>query len=316
MSTALDPLSDLSLSSAPADSTPPTDAPEAAPSTPKKVKKPRSPALVYSAWGLGVLLASIGLWFLLRPSTGTGQRPRIDQQPPLASELGPERDFEWSEEQLASKAGWKKSLAWMNKANVTLTPVKQISRIDPWRDERWEVEYRTGHTIESYTRELDALGIEPGLIDQSGEITYVSDLTNATPKTRTGQLANEKRYYMFWRVGSLKGADAKIFETAKLPTAKKLAAHFFPEALTQEMVARELSFAGGRPLSDVRRTVFAVKPTSSSFTLAVIRQEYQDGTVQEAAADPTSGKTKLKDKAAIRAGTDEPSSPDEGAENK
>ncbi len=292
------------------------DAPKITEPAAAKIKKPRSPAVVYSAWGVGVLLAAVGLWFLLRPSTGSGQRPRNDQQPPLTSELGPERDFEWSEEQLASKSGWKKSLGWLNKANVALTPVKQLSKSDPWRDERWEVEYRTGHTIESYTRELDALGIEPGLIDQSGEITYVSDLINATPKTRTGQLAEEKRYYMFWRVGSLKGADAKVFETAKLPMAKKLAAHFFPEALTQEMVARELAFAGGRPLSDVRRTVFAVKPTASSFALTVIRQEYQDGTIQEAAADATSGKTKLKDKAAVRPGMDEPASPDEGSENK
>lgn len=315
MSTAFDPLTDAVSSSAPAESTPAADSPDKPQAAPKP-KKPRSPAVIYTALGVGVLLAAVGLWFLLRPGTGSGQRPRNDQQPPLTSELGPERDFEWHEEQLASKAGWKKSFAWLNSTNVTLTPVKQAANIDPWRDERWEVEYRTGHTIESYTRELDALGIEPGLIDQSGEITYVSDLTNAAPKTRTGQLADEKRYYMFWRVGSLKGADAKVFETAKLSTAKKLAAHFFPEALTQEMVARELAFAGGRPLSDVRRTVFAVKPTASSFALTVIRQEYQDGTIQEAAADPTSGKTKLKDKAAVREGTDEPASPDEGSENK
>jgi hypothetical protein len=315
MSTAVDPLTEVAPSSAPADPTPAADAPNiTAPAAPK-VKKPRSPALIYSSWGLGVLLAAVGLWFLLRPSTGSGQRPSNDQRPPLTSELGPERDFEWHEDQLTSKAGWKKSLNWLNKANVALAPVKKASKIDPWRDERWEVEYRTGHTIESYTRELDALGIEPGLIDQSGEITYVSDLTNAAPKTRTGQLADEKRYYMFWRVGTLKGADSKVFETAKLPTAKKLAAHFFPEALTQEMVARELAFAGGRPLSDVRRTVFAVKPTASSFALTVIRQEYQDGTILEAAADATSGKTKLKDKAAVRAGVDEPASP-EGSENK
>lgn len=275
-----------------------------------KTKKPRSPAVIYSAWGLGLIAAAVGLWFLLRPSTGSGQRARNDSRPPLTSELGPERDFEWTEEQLASKSGWKKSHAWLSKANVALAPVKQVAKVDPWRDERWEVEFRTGHTIESYTRELDALGIEPGLIDQSGEITYVSDLTNATPKTRTGQLANEKRYYMFWRVGALRGADAKVFENAKLSTAKKLAAHFYPEALTQEMVARELAFAGGRPLSDVRRTVFTAKPTASSFTLNVIRQEYQDGTVQEAAADAKSGKTKLKDKAAVRPGGNEPASPE------
>ncbi len=162
MSTTLDPLSDPTLSSVPADSSSPTDSPESGSITANKIKKPRPPAIIYTVWGLGVLLGSIGLWFLLRPSTGTGPRPRNDQLPPLTSELGPERDFEWSEEQLATKAGWKKSLAWMNQANVALTPVKQVSKIDPWRDERWEVEYRTGHTIESYTRELDALGIEPG----------------------------------------------------------------------------------------------------------------------------------------------------------
>lgn len=308
MSAALDPLTETAPSPAPAEPTPGTVA--AAP----KARRPRSPAIIFGAWGLGLMAAAVGLWFLLRPSTGTGQRPRNDSRPPLASELGPEREYEWNEDQTAVNGGWKNSINWLKTADVALTPVKKISQVDPWRDERWEVEFRTGHTIESYTRELDALGIEPGLIDQSGEITYVSDLTNATPKTRSGQLANEKRYYMFWRVGALKGADAKIFETAKLPTAKKLAAHFYPDALTQEMVARELDFAGGRPLSDVRKTVFTAKPTASSFTLAVIRQEYQDGTVREAAADAPSGKTKLKDKAATRPGMDEPASPDEPAE--
>ena len=308
MSAALDPLTEAVPSSAPA-----AAAPDVVAVTPKP-KRPRSPALIYSVWGMGLVSAAVGLWFLLRPSTGTGQRPRNDSRPPLASELGPERDYEWTEDQTAVNAGWKKSADFLNTANVALAPVKKISKVDPWRDERWEVEFRTGHTIESYTRELEALGIEPGLIDQSGEITYVSDLTNATPKTRLGQLADEKRYYMFWRVGALKGADAKIFETAKLKTDKKLAAHFYPETLTQEMVARELDFAGGRPLSDVRKTVFTAKPTASSFTLAVIRQEYQDGTVREAAADVTTGKTKLKDKAATRPGMDGPASPDEPAE--
>ncbi len=310
MSSTLDPLSEITSSAASTELTSlPTQTMEKAAVS---RRKPLPLAVIYSLWGLGVLAVAVGLWLLLVPSTGSGERPRNDQRPSLVSELGPERDFEWNEEQLASQENWKKSLAWLNRTPVTLTPVKQAAAVDPWRDERWEVEFRTGHTLESYTRELDALGIEPGLIDSSGVITYISDITNATPKTRTGQLDDEKRYYMFWRIGSLKGADAKVFEAAKLSTAKKLVAHFYSAEVTQEMVARELAFAGGRPLSDVRKTVFAVKPTASSFAMNVIRQEYQDGSVQDAAAEaPISDKIKLKDKAAVLPGSEEPPSPAE-----
>ncbi len=58
----------------------------------------------------------------------------------------------------------------------------------------------------------------------------------------------------------------------------------FPTAVETQMQQAELAFAKGRPLSDIRRTTFSIKPVDSKFIMAVLRQEYQDGAVIEVPA--------------------------------
>jgi len=239
-----------------------------------------------AAMGIAALLAYV---FIFKSNKATGEaRAKNETPPPLVAELTPPRVLAWSEESFIHDDGWKKRLAALNQTNVQVA-AKTASRgvDDPWRGERWVLEFKAGHTLESYSKEINSLGIEIGLIDRNGNISYVGELVKGIPKTRTGKLDKETRFYMLWRETSLQSADVKLFAAAKLNSAGKIAAHFFSAALENQMIERELAFARGRPLGDIRKTYFGVDLVGAKLELVVVKQEYQDGRIVTA----TSGKS-------------------------
>ncbi|MGC4004376.1 MAG: hypothetical protein QM811_15180 [Pirellulales bacterium] len=288
-----DPLSAVTLADPPSDT--PSDTPSTTtvstetPTTPPSVppKRSKTPLIL---GGVGIFVVLIVAMIVMFSGRDDQARSKNETIPALTAQLGVERDYEWGADQVGHDEAWKKSYAWLNTAKATLSEAALRTEIDPWRSERWEIEYRAGHTLESYVRELDSLGIELGLLGMSangapGDPIYVSDLTNAIPKTRSGKIADERRYYMLWRIGSLKSADGKLLTTAKLDPKGKYVAHFYPASVEQDMVAREVAFADGRPIADIRKTIFSIRPQGANFSMTVIRQEYHDGSVKELAGD-------------------------------
>jgi hypothetical protein len=136
-------------------------------------------------------------------------------------------------------------------------PEEKVVPIPP--HERWELRFPPGNSVESYARQLEYFHIELGLIGGSTDITYITNLADPTPKTRTGRAADEKRLYLVWQRGSLSDADEQLVSKAKLPIADRVVAHFCPAELEAQLAQREEERAQMDMRTRIRKTVFGVR---------------------------------------------------------
>jgi hypothetical protein len=148
------------------------------------------------------------------------------------------------------------------------------------RIERWEIRFPIGNTVETYAKQLDALGIELGVIGGEDRITYASSFTKDGPDTRDGLAAGERRFYMTWRSGALRDLDNALLSRAKVQTTGKIVAQFYPPQLEAKFMELEEQFASPRSVNEVRRTVFALRPDDKGFDFHVAEQEYVSGQVK------------------------------------
>ncbi|HEY2147829.1 MAG TPA: hypothetical protein VGH32_07815, partial [Pirellulales bacterium] len=145
---------------------------------------------------------------------------------------------------------------------------------------RWEIRFPTGNTVETYAKQLDALGIELGIIGGEERITYASSFAKEVPDKREGSPADEHRFYMTWRSGALRDLDNALLSRAKIQTTGRIIAQFYPPQLETKLMELERQFAAPRNAGEVRRTVFAVMADDKSFDLHVAEQEYVSGEVK------------------------------------
>ncbi|MDX1965252.1 MAG: hypothetical protein SFX18_19055 [Pirellulales bacterium] len=276
-STSLDPLASVGAASS------------SAPVIPARPSQRGSAARSQTLWA-GVaavalaVLAVVAYFYWPRTSAQIGPRTTVDTPPPLQSSLSAVRKPTWGEESIVADSVWKRYLNAADNNDIPKLAGQIALYDDPWRSERWLIEFPPGLTAEKYASQLDALKIEIGLVEPSGKITYLTDIKNKTPKSRKGELAAERRFYMLWNAGELAVADKQLFQAAKVNPQGKIAAHFFPVELENAMREAEIAFAAGRPLTDIRKTTFQIASTETKFAMVVARQEYQDGQVREAAA--------------------------------
>jgi hypothetical protein len=152
------------------------------------------------------------------------------------------------------------------------------------RVQRWEIRFPTGNTAESYARQLDALGIELGVIGGGERIAYASAFTHEQPARREGSAADEQRFYMTWRSGALRDLDNTLLSRAKIQTTDRIVAQFYPAQLESTLADLEKQFAAPRNVADVRHTVFALTAADKSFVFRVAEQEYMSGELKNADA--------------------------------
>ena len=142
-------------------------------------------------------------------------------------------------------------------------------------EQRWFVRFAEDGSLDVYARQLDAFGIELGIVFPSrGELIYLSNLSRTPPSQRTVKTgANEQRLYMTWQGGQRKDADSKLFQRAGIDTTGGIIFHFYPRETEQKLLQLERSYANRSP-REIRRTYFVVIPQGNSFTFAVTRQQY------------------------------------------
>jgi hypothetical protein len=141
------------------------------------------------------------------------------------------------------------------------SPIRASQNIsDAGSDERpeWEVKFQDNLRPIEYARELDYFGIELGAIGKNGEIQYASQLSKPKPVRRLGAVADEHRTYITWKVGTLATFDVKLLAKAGIATKDKTIAHYYPEAMTRELIALERAFAD-REQHEILRTRFQVR---------------------------------------------------------
>jgi hypothetical protein len=141
------------------------------------------------------------------------------------------------------------------------------------RARHWEVRFFEGNTLESYARQLDFFRIELGVLMPGNQVTYVSELSSANPRQRTGQADQEDRYYLTWLTGELEQADRALLEKAGVayrPPVLK----FLERKLEGQLAAMEQTRAG-READNVRATYFGVLPEGRGYKFYIIDQTYR-----------------------------------------
>lgn len=148
------------------------------------------------------------------------------------------------------------------------------SPLEPPRHTRWEIRFPPGSTIENYSRQLDVLQIELGVIGGNREITYLSNLSNPKPQSRTAAAAEDSRLYLVWQRGEMRTADIEIAKRAGVPTEGRIMALFLPREVEDELARVEESYAKQIGLTNIGRTVFGIRSAGAeTFRFYVIEQQ-------------------------------------------
>ncbi|MFH5803688.1 hypothetical protein [Alienimonas sp. DA493] len=143
-------------------------------------------------------------------------------------------------------------------------------------EQRWFISFNEQGGLEEYARQLEFFGIELGALDiRGGTLTLLSNLTAAQPTVTRKESggSDEQRLYMIWQGGGRKQADVKLFAKAGIDASELPILHFYP-ARTEQMLLRLEQQHAGRPLADVRRTYFEVKPGGDGYVFSVAQQSY------------------------------------------
>ncbi|HKD37710.1 MAG TPA: hypothetical protein VKB78_12950, partial [Pirellulales bacterium] len=235
------------------------------------------------AGGAVVLLAAaviVRLWVAngrsaLAPTVGSVQaEPDPPVNPPPAKEL-----IKPSAGELPIRTSLDARLEGIVRAAADIPDVENRLATND-RVGRWEIRFPTGNTVETYAKQLDALGIELGVIGGEERITYASAFTKDVPETHSGSADNERRFYMTWRSGALRDLDNALLSRAKIQTTGRIVAQFYPPKLETKLTELEKQFAAPRSVNKVRRTVFALVPDDKTFNFRVAEQEYVSGQVK------------------------------------
>lgn len=139
------------------------------------------------------------------------------------------------------------------------------------RERRWEIHFPEGSTLQEYGHQLDAFGIELGVIGTSQKIEYGSHWSNNPPQSRTGQRHEESRLYMSWRSGKLRDADESLLKKAGISAAGKIIVQFYPLPVEQQLSQLEHKFAN-RDEQQIRKTRFGVRRRGAAYEFYVIDQ--------------------------------------------
>lgn len=141
------------------------------------------------------------------------------------------------------------------------------------RWERWQVRFTTT-SLSKYAQQLDSFGIELAALGGRKDVDYVTDLTRPRPTVRSAKGSAEKRMYMSHRGGQLKDFDRQLLQRAGVSTSGRTLLQFYPRNIEAQLATLERRKAGGRPLKDIRRTVFNVRTAGAGYRFEVSEQLY------------------------------------------
>lgn len=139
----------------------------------------------------------------------------------------------------------------------------------------WEVRFQ-GTTLESYAQQLDFFGIELAVLGGGKKtVDYASQLTLKKPVARSTDGRGEQRRYLLWRKGPLAEADRELLNRAGIDHVGRVILQFVPPDIEKQMKALELTYAKGRKLAEIKKTVFAVEGTPGQYKFVVADQAYR-----------------------------------------
>jgi hypothetical protein len=140
------------------------------------------------------------------------------------------------------------------------------------RELRWFVSFADDNSLDEYAKQLDAFGIELGVLMPDGRLIYVSQLSKPSPMQRVSTTGkDEKRLYFTWQGGDRQQADLKLFQKAGITVGKGTVYHFYPQRLEEVLATLEFNYAK-RKAKEIRRTYFVVEKQGGAYGFKVTRQ--------------------------------------------
>ena len=141
------------------------------------------------------------------------------------------------------------------------------------RSQRWEIRLGSGSALAEYARQLDHFGIELGAVGFGGNVEYGSRFSTGAPRKRVGERAAEDRVYFSWRNGTRIESDRQLMASVGIETEGKIVVQFYPADVENMLAQLEVSYANRQP-SEIRRTIFGVRPDGGGYQFYVIEQTY------------------------------------------
>ncbi len=144
------------------------------------------------------------------------------------------------------------------------------------RWQRWEIRFQAT-TLESYAKELEFFGIELAALGGGRPGIDYAFFDQGVLKTRSIDNADDDRLYFIWQGGKFKEQDRALLSRAGVSTTGRIMCQFYPPALENQLAVLEQQELGSRPLKDVRRTVFAVRPAGRGYEFFVVEIQWRIG---------------------------------------
>lgn len=139
------------------------------------------------------------------------------------------------------------------------------------REQRWNIVYDSGQTVEDYAKALDAMGVEVA-VATGNALIYAKNLSKGRPTVRNGAPETEKRLYFVWLGNGRKGIDQQLFRNAGIDPGQGAIFHFYPKEVADRLAQLEVAYARRQP-GQIKRTRFRVTRKGDQFDLAVASQE-------------------------------------------
>jgi hypothetical protein len=145
---------------------------------------------------------------------------------------------------------------------------KQGSGVIP-RWQRWEIRY-VSTTLDSYAKQLEYFGIELAALGGGQATVDYARFSNGRPQRRAADSAtSDERLYFIWQGGKFKEQDRALLARAGINMTGRVICQFYPPEIENQLAVLEQNELGGRPLKDVRRTTFGVRPAGRGFEFHV-----------------------------------------------
>lgn len=252
------------------------------PARPRKASSRSSRKVIVGVSAVLILFVTAGVWWL----AGKNSSPAIavaalarEPDPPIVPPPAHEALRPGPAELPPSGSSLAASLNIISRATAGIGDVETAPPVNP-RVSRWEVRFPPGATVETYGHQLDALGIELGVIGGGDLIAYAGSFSRQQPERRVGAGADEHRAYLVWRSGALANLDAALLSRARVPASGRLVVHFLSPQLEATLTSEERDFAAPRDVAEIRRTAFAIVPDGDGFKFRVAEQEYFSGEIE------------------------------------
>jgi hypothetical protein len=142
------------------------------------------------------------------------------------------------------------------------------------RWQRWEVRFLST-TLDTYRKQLGFFGIELGALGGGQLGVDYAAFDNGSLKKRSGAAEGDDRLYFIWQGGRFQQQDRALLEQAGVATAGRVICQFYPKPLENQLVVLEKQEMGSRPLKDVKRTVFGVRPAGGGYEFFVIEIQWR-----------------------------------------